>query len=108
MIYGDYIEKNGASNNTHQLVSITKHILFRNDVGKVSLHDPRGYGTARTKWGSNFVVTMEGLVERLSTDYYVMENNLVKGNHSLLKNIELFYRSGGSIRRIVSKNNGQI
>jgi cell division protease FtsH len=99
LIYGEDYVTTGASNDIQQVASIAKRMVkewgMSDKVGRVAVSEPSGGGSfmgagmmrGRTQWGGKVMGTVEGEVERLVNNSYLIAKQIVADNRDLLEHL---------------------
>jgi cell division protease FtsH len=99
IIYGEDMVTTGASNDIQQVASIAKRMVkewgMSDKVGRIALSEPSGRGPfmgaqmmrQRTMWGNKIMGTVEGEVERLVNNSYLVAKTILTENKDLLEHL---------------------
>jgi cell division protease FtsH len=99
LIYGEDMVTTGASNDIQQVASIAKRMVkewgMSDDVGLVAVSEPSGGGPFMgrqmmqrpTMWGSKIMGKVEGEVERLVNNSYLVAKKILSDNADLLEHL---------------------
>jgi cell division protease FtsH len=100
IIYGEDYVTTGASNDIQQVASIAKRMVkewgMSDKVGRVAVSEPSGggpsfmgggMGRGRPQWGGKVMGTVEGEVERLVNNSYLIAKQIVADNRDLLEHL---------------------
>lgn len=99
IIYGEDFVTTGASNDIQQVANIAKRMVkewgMSDKVGRVALSEPEGGGPFMgmqmlrrpTSWGGKIMGTVEGEVERLVNNSYLIAKKILQDNSDLLEHL---------------------
>lgn len=99
IIYGEDMVTTGASNDIQQVANIAKRMVkewgMSDKVGRVALSEPSGGGPfmglqmmrRQTMWGNKILGTVEGEVERLVNNSYIIAKKILNDNRELLEHL---------------------
>jgi cell division protease FtsH len=99
IIYGEDFVTTGASNDIQQVANIAKRMVkewgMSDKVGRVALSEPSGGGPfmgmqmlrRQTMWGNQIMGTVEGEVERLVNNSYLVAKKILTDNSELLEHL---------------------
>jgi cell division protease FtsH len=99
IVYGEDFVTTGASNDIQQVANIAKRMVkewgMSDKVGRIALSEPSGGGPFMgrmmmrrpTQWGANLMGQVDGEVERLVNNSYLVAKKILQDNRPLLDHL---------------------